>query len=401
MSTLDFKIMGAMPELSKDHRLNVLMVLILRANKRNRCWPGMRYIAKNACPGKTSESAGNIGMATRAKKWLIEHGAIVLVRPEDRIGAEKKLARNRHIYQLTGVVVIDKKTYPYLYIPGNEYVSGDETIGGEDVSGDEISGGEVSGDEISGGETNHLSVVSSISSNQKSGANHSSSSKGADDDDDFDLTDKERSMVFEAFGSLSRHAKACLKKDREKTIGFSEYALATRLCFDKCDKRYVHTPPQYIFKCVSNGDPVPELPQESDEKRLARRLANQKKEQQEERSRFTDAEWAEKEKQNEIEWEAHMAELAAEKEKRRMSSEKIMKAQQRHDACCELREYMASQEKNRVEKIRLEQSEAKAIEQAMARKAKEEAERAEVLRMIEARRAAAQIENIESVGISQ
>ena len=93
--------------------------------------------------------------------------------------------RIAYLCQLTGVINLDGKVYPYLYNPGREHVSGDETTGDEDVSGDEISGDEISGAETSGAETsgaetNHSSVVSSINSNQESGSDSSSSS---DDDD--------------------------------------------------------------------------------------------------------------------------------------------------------------------------------------------------------------------------
>lgn len=293
MATLDYKIYNVFDDMSKDNRWGFLTILILRRNKRNRCWPAMRTIAKKAYPGKMKESAGNLGMATRAKRWLLAHGAITLVKPEHRIGAEKKLARNRHVYQLTGVVVIDKKVYPYLYISGNEHVSGDETIIDEDVSGGEISGGEISGGETSGDETNHSSVVSGISSNQESGSNQESSSKSDDDDDDFNLSEKEYVFVSQAFGGITPTAEKCLKHDRALTIGWAEYALATQICYDKEDKRYVQTPWRYIYTTVvKNGDPVPDMPKMTE----TRRNHDAQKEKDEaaaaERAKYTDDEWA-------------------------------------------------------------------------------------------------------------
>ena len=258
MASLDYKMYDIMDDLSKYNRWDFLTVLILRANKRNRCWPAMRTIAKKAFPGKTKISAGNLGMATRAKNWLMEHGAVTLVKPEHRIGAEKKLPRNRHVYQLTGVIVIDKKVYPYLYSPGGQHVSGDETIGHEDVSGAETSGGEISGDEISGDETNHSSVVSSISSNQESGSDSSSSS----DDDNFDLTDKERSIVLDAFGAINARAKGCLRKNRDLTLLWAAYMPPFNRChYD--DEKFVKNVQQWIWTCVGNGSPPPEIPIET------------------------------------------------------------------------------------------------------------------------------------------
>lgn len=98
MSTsLDFELKGAMPTLCQDGRWNVLTVLILHSNIRNRCYPGMDTIAELA-------TNGNKTRATRAKKWLGDHGAFELVPYNKRVEDELNCAKRQHVYQLTGTV---------------------------------------------------------------------------------------------------------------------------------------------------------------------------------------------------------------------------------------------------------------------------------------------------------
>lgn len=129
MSTaLHFDLKKTMPVLNKDNRLNVLIFLVLSANTRNRCWPGMDLIAARA-------TNKNLEMATRAKNWLIEHGAIELVPYEKRWdGEEKALPRRQHIYQLTGVLVLEGQITSYLHV-GKTDVSPRETSPGEISAG--------------------------------------------------------------------------------------------------------------------------------------------------------------------------------------------------------------------------------------------------------------------------
>jgi hypothetical protein len=107
--TLDYNLKGCMEELTKDCRWNVLTVLILHANIRNRCWVGMDTIAKLA-------TSGNLRRATKAKKWLQEQGAFTLVPFDKRVEKEElSLAPRQHLYQLTGKLTIEGVEYPYLY----------------------------------------------------------------------------------------------------------------------------------------------------------------------------------------------------------------------------------------------------------------------------------------------
>lgn len=98
MSTsLDFDLKGIMPTLCQDGRWNVLTVLILHSNIRNRCYPGMDTIAAMA-------TNGNKTRATRAKKWLDQHGAYDLVPYNKRVDDELECAKRQHVYQLTGSI---------------------------------------------------------------------------------------------------------------------------------------------------------------------------------------------------------------------------------------------------------------------------------------------------------
>lgn len=96
-TTIDYDIKRAMRFLSKDCRWNVLTVLMLHANERNRCWPSMDTIQEMATGGSRRK-------ATRAKQWLQKHGAFEIVPFDKRVGDETKLQPRQHIYQMTGVI---------------------------------------------------------------------------------------------------------------------------------------------------------------------------------------------------------------------------------------------------------------------------------------------------------
>lgn len=95
-----------------DDRWNVLTVLVLHSNIRNRCYPSMETVARMA-------TNGNLNRATRAKKWLIAAGAIQIVPHGKRVGDEKELPPRQHVYQLTGVFFVEingeRKRFSYLY----------------------------------------------------------------------------------------------------------------------------------------------------------------------------------------------------------------------------------------------------------------------------------------------
>lgn len=117
-TTLHYDLKAALPFLTKDNRWNVLTVLILHANIRNRCWPSMEVITELG-------TNGNRTKATRAKKWLEDHKAFEIVPGGKRVAEEAKIPSRQHIYQLLGTLqACDDKTcdcggngriYGYIY----------------------------------------------------------------------------------------------------------------------------------------------------------------------------------------------------------------------------------------------------------------------------------------------
>lgn len=136
-ATLHYDLKGCMSELTKESRWNVLTVLILHANVRNRCWPTVETIAAMATNGNKSK-------VIAAKNWLIAHKALELVPYDKRAGDdEKKLPQRQHIYQLTGTIELtnaqdQKSTHQYLYVVGNS--SPVETFDGESFNGKSFNG---------------------------------------------------------------------------------------------------------------------------------------------------------------------------------------------------------------------------------------------------------------------
>jgi hypothetical protein len=108
-TTLDFQLREALPHLSKNARLNVLVALILHANIRNRCYPSLDWLCV--------ETGFGIEAVNKAKSWLIDVGAIERVPYAQRVGREKALPPRQTVYQLTGIMTIEGKTYAYLYDP--------------------------------------------------------------------------------------------------------------------------------------------------------------------------------------------------------------------------------------------------------------------------------------------
>lgn len=94
---LSYDLKKCMKLLFADNRWNVLTVLVLHANIRNRCYVGMDTVAQLA-------TNGNLKKATRAKKWLEAHYAYVPVEFDKRVDDELKLAPRQHVYQLTGLL---------------------------------------------------------------------------------------------------------------------------------------------------------------------------------------------------------------------------------------------------------------------------------------------------------
>jgi len=137
-ATLDYEIKKALPFLTKDNRWNVLTVLILHANIRNRCWPSMDTITEMA-------TNGNRTKATRAKQWLERHGAFENVAYKKRVAEELKLSPRQTIYQLLGSIHActdincdcghDGQTYHYLYVgKQNLNVQTNDNLNGQTIN---------------------------------------------------------------------------------------------------------------------------------------------------------------------------------------------------------------------------------------------------------------------------
>ncbi len=123
MSIIDHRIKHILHHFRDSGRLNVLIALISHANVRNRCYPSMRLIAK--------ETGYALEAVNEAKKWLEEHGAIEMVKYQQRVGDERRIKSVRqNVYQLTGVINIDGVEHPYLYVSPSE-ISNTETLPSE------------------------------------------------------------------------------------------------------------------------------------------------------------------------------------------------------------------------------------------------------------------------------
>lgn len=113
-TTFDFGFRDVLREFHGGARLHVLMAMVLHANVRNRCWPSMRGLAK--------ETGYALAAVNEAKKWLEEHGAIEIVKYSERVNEEKEQNANhlQNVYQLTGVIKFNGKTYPVQYVGKGE-----------------------------------------------------------------------------------------------------------------------------------------------------------------------------------------------------------------------------------------------------------------------------------------
>lgn len=106
--TLNWNLRDALAILGEGHRLNVLIALALRSNGRMRCFPSLDTLV--------ADTGKSISVVNEAKKWLKAHGAFALVPYKLRVDEEKKLPVRQHVYQLTGILKIDGKVIPYLYL---------------------------------------------------------------------------------------------------------------------------------------------------------------------------------------------------------------------------------------------------------------------------------------------
>lgn len=121
-TTLHYDLKQIMPTLIKEHRWSVLTAYILHSNANNRAWPSSETIAELAT-GK------NRNRVTRARTWLLEHGALEKVPKAKRFGEqENSLPPRLQVYHLTGTITVEDKTYQYLYSSQMDTIPPDNSI---------------------------------------------------------------------------------------------------------------------------------------------------------------------------------------------------------------------------------------------------------------------------------
>lgn len=102
--------------MSQDpYRMMVLLTIGSHADSDGRAHPSMDTIKFHA-------ANGNQNIAIRAKKWLLEHQAMVLVpRQHRQKPAELAIDPRHHVYQLTGYIVYEREVYTYLYLNDDDF----------------------------------------------------------------------------------------------------------------------------------------------------------------------------------------------------------------------------------------------------------------------------------------
>lgn len=91
-----------------EARFDVFMYLVMSANQRLRCWPGIETIM--------DETGFQKAPVSEAIEWLEARGAIYTVPRDKRIGDEEKLHGNKKVWQLTGIMEIEGKIVEYLHL---------------------------------------------------------------------------------------------------------------------------------------------------------------------------------------------------------------------------------------------------------------------------------------------
>lgn len=279
---MSIKAMTFIWEHSEQNNTRLLMLLAIadHCNDEGFCWPGIESLGKKArleaynsalAMIRKLEEAGELASVSEPGKlnyfYLPKYCKYAGI-DVDKLKERLEKMSNRTPNQMSGGRASKPKNVPPPDEGDTPHETNDDPPPNEGDTPHETKGTPPmkSGDESS--------EKSSVETSKKESSGESSSSKGKpEEDDDFNLSDKELSILCDAFGSIGARAKGCLAKDRDLTIGWAKYVLATRICFDPGDKYYVDIPPAYIFKCVSNGDPVKELPVESAEHKAKREFA--------------------------------------------------------------------------------------------------------------------------------
>lgn len=106
MTVINWRIRELLPHVTEG-QLKLLLALLSRCNARNRCWPTTQQLSTD-----TGLHHDTIVVNIH---WFIEHGAIMLVPDNLRVGDEELLSPDQVVYELTGVIRINGNTVPYLH----------------------------------------------------------------------------------------------------------------------------------------------------------------------------------------------------------------------------------------------------------------------------------------------
>lgn len=154
MATLDWRMRDVLPQLGEKGRLTVLIDLLLRCDQlRWRCYPSIKKIAK--------DTGLSTSVVDAALDWLVAGKALVKVGYRNRIGKEKALPSRQSVYQLTGVIEVGGKRYPYLFLNPETRAIIDELVrqSAGHISDSEISDNEILENEISYSETEGITSI--------------------------------------------------------------------------------------------------------------------------------------------------------------------------------------------------------------------------------------------------
>lgn len=154
MATLHWQMRDVLPQLGERGRLTVLIDLLLRCDQlRYRCYPSIKKISK--------DTGLSTSVVDAALDWLVASKALIKVGYVHRIGKEKKLPNRQSVYQLTGVLVVDDKEYPYLFLNPETHAIVSELVrhANGHISENEISENEILDNEISYSETEGITSI--------------------------------------------------------------------------------------------------------------------------------------------------------------------------------------------------------------------------------------------------
>lgn len=98
MTDLHWELRDYLDEFRPDGRLNVFLCILMHKNMRNRSYPSNDTIR--------SETGFSLAPISASIKWLLDNHAMVLVPYDKRVGNEKRMGKNKNIYQLTGVIFL-------------------------------------------------------------------------------------------------------------------------------------------------------------------------------------------------------------------------------------------------------------------------------------------------------